>query len=133
MSKSLCIYFSFALRNSVIGLTNCRHFLNQSGFKLKTNCDLLAHIFPRWTSFTSAQFSPSSDWLIVLFASVVIGRFWLHNAQLKTIISGLADSRLLKVSPIGDGFGLEPSSDTTIIIISTNRTPLCRLCPSENT
>ena len=40
--------------------------------KTKTNRDLLARIFPRLV--TATHISSNSDWLIALFASVMIGQ-----------------------------------------------------------
>ena len=71
MSKVFQDCFGFALLRSVIGLENSRHPLSQSDAKLKP--EVFSPEFSR-ASGRSHVFTLSSDWFLMTFIFVLIGR-----------------------------------------------------------
>ena len=71
MSKSN--WFNLRLLRYTIGLKNSRQFFIQSRGKTKTNRDLLARVFLRFTLRQLPVITSSFDWFTVLCVFFVIG------------------------------------------------------------
>ena len=73
----------------MIGWQSSRHFLNQ--WEAKPKSIVLGRTrFPALDAGYLHVFASSSNWLVVLFTSVVIGQrnhwFWLYDTQFKTAL-----------------------------------------------
>ena len=85
MSKVITRLLWFCVTKLCDWLTKLAPLFQPMRSKTKTNCDLVARVFPRLASVVHV-FALNSDWFVALFVSVVIGQSIYFGFGFKTAL-----------------------------------------------